>query len=182
MKTYKPEHETVLKAAVKEGATNAFAQLVLTQMMHESADFTSNVYKRNNNPMGMKVPRVRKSPYILGSGTKAPSNEGSTPYARFASLTDAVKDLFHWLRYNKIRFNEMETIKQYVEALRSKSYFGDSASGAKIYTAGLINNFKKLGVKAIEAAGKIADVTIPGSGSAILFIFLAVAALYFLTK
>jgi len=180
MKTYKPEHVTVLQAAVNEGATNAFAQLVLTQMMHESADFTSNVYKRNNNPMGMKVPRLRKSPYILGAGTKAPTNEGPTPYARFASLTDAVKDLFHWLRYNKIKFNEISTISQYVAALKSKSYFGNSDSGAKIYVAGLINNFRKLGVKAIQAAGSIADTTIPGSGSAILLIVVGLAVLYFL--
>jgi len=182
MKTYKPEHDTVLKVAVNEGASNAFAQIVLTQMMHESADFTSNVYKKNNNPMGMKVPRVRKSPYILGAGTGAPSNEGPTPYARFASLSDAVKDLFHWLKYNKIKYNQLTNIQDYVAALKSKSYFGSSDSGAKIYTAGLINNFKKLGVKITQAAQSIADAALPGGGSilpiALLIGVFVIAFLY----
>lgn len=121
-------------------------ELIVAQMMHESQNFTSHVYKANNNPMGMKMPSKRKSPYILGPGTKPPPKEGPTPYAKYASLGDSAKDLLHYLAFNKVTTPaNIDSVEHYAEALRAYGYMGKSQSGKAIYVAGLNNNLKKLG-------------------------------------
>lgn len=141
------EQKTVYDTAISEGASPLFAKTIVAQTMHESANFSSNVYKKNNNPMGMKMPSVRKSPYILGPGTKPPGNEGATPYAKYASLKDAIRDLFNFYRYNKYNFDFSKdiTVNDFSERLRQKSYFGNTLAAKQIYIAGLTNNLKKLG-------------------------------------
>jgi len=161
-------HSTVYRTALSEGASDTFARIVLSQMVHESANFTSNVFKQNNNPLGMKVPSVRKSPYILGAGTNAPANEGKTPYARFASLADATRDLFHWLRFNKIDFKNISTPDQYAAVLKQKGYYGDTQ---KNYTNALTRFFSQL-----------SDVAFTGGGVGVLiFVVASVALLFYLT-
>lgn len=103
------------------------ARIIIGQARHETASFSSNVFKKNNNAFGMKMPSVRKSPYILSSGTSAPANEGSTPYARYASVEDSAKDLLHWLRYNKVDWAAVNTPEKYASFLKSKSYYGPTA-------------------------------------------------------
>lgn len=135
----------VYDTAKGQGANDMFAKIIVSQLGHESADFKSNVFLKNNNANGMKVPSKRKSPYIAGSGTKPPSNEGKTPYARFASLEDNVKDLFLWLTYNKIDHKTITGVEDYAERLRQRSYMGNTEAGKKIYIAGLSRRFKALG-------------------------------------
>lgn len=143
-------HSTVYNTARNEGATDTFARLVVSQMVHESANFTSNVFKTDNNPLGMKMPSVRKSPYIQRAGTLAPGNEGKTPYAHFASLADATRDLFHWLRYNKINFQNIRTPENYAQVLKSKGYYGDTQQN---YTNALTRFFSQLSGVAFTGGG-----------------------------
>ncbi len=147
----KPEHKIVFDTAIAAGINPDTAKLLLAQMMHESANFTSNVYKANLNPMGMKLPSIRKDPYIAGPGTQPPGNEGKTPYARYTSLPNAVRSLLNWLSYNKIDPNKISGINDYAEKLRQRSYFGNTQSAKAIYVAGLTNNLKKIGPLAAGA-------------------------------
>jgi Mannosyl-glycoprotein endo-beta-N-acetylglucosaminidase. len=156
---------TVYKTAINAGVNDVPARLIVSQFAHESANFTSPVFIRNNNPMGMKVPSVRKSPYILGAGSKAPSNEGATPYARYASLTDATLDFLHWLKFNHVNPNSLTTPEIYASVLKSKGYYGASISD---YTAAMKRFFSRF-----------ANATIPTGGSVVVLIIIA-ATLYFL--
>jgi uncharacterized FlgJ-related protein len=156
----------VYDTAISEGASPAFAKIIVAQLQHESADFKSNVFKKNNNANGMKVPSRRKSPFIAGKGTQPPGNEGKTPYARFNSLQDNVRDLFHWLKYNKVPFKSITTVSAYAEELRKRSYMGNTEAGKKIYIAGLSRYLKKIadditkGPTPGEAAGGMAVIGI----------------------
>lgn len=130
-----PDQDTIQKIANRlyttfksEGLPDANARILIGQSRHETASFSSNVFKQNNNIAGMKVPSIRKSPYILGAGTKAPSNEGTTPYAKYASIEDSARDLVHWLRYNKADWHKINTPDSYATFLKSKNYYGPTAS------------------------------------------------------
>jgi len=117
----------IYNALVKEGVPDVNARIIIGQTRHETASYSSNVFKVNNNIAGMKVPSVRKSPYILGAGTAPPSNEGSTPYARYASIEDSARDLVHWLKYQKVNWAQVNTPESYASFLKSKNFYGPSA-------------------------------------------------------
>lgn len=97
-----------------------YAAIIVAQAKHESANFTSAVYKANNNPFGMKVPSIRK---FLGSvGTKAP--DGGY-YARYDSDTTAFKDFLIWLTARRFPV-DLGSVEAYATALKAKGYFGDT--------------------------------------------------------
>lgn len=93
----KSPQEVVYNTLIDKGINSQSAKLMVAQMMHESKNFTSNVFKTDNNPMGMKIPRNRET-LVAGPGkTKAPGKNGDIgAYARFDSLSDAAKDLLLW--------------------------------------------------------------------------------------
>ena len=127
----------VIPVALAEGAGDTLAREIASQARLESGNFNSDVFKANNNLFGMKVPSIRKSPYILGAGSAAPSNEGLTPYAKYKNVEDSVHDLFHWLRYNHANLGELNTPEKYASFLKSKSFYGPDAATY----AGFIKNF-----------------------------------------
>lgn len=116
----------VLAAAASAGIPFYAQKLIAAQAMHETGNFTSNVYRQNNNAFGMKIPNVRKSPYILGAGTSAPASEGSTPYAKYSSVEDSVKDVLHLYAYNGIRWGQLDSPTAFGAWLKQKSYYGAS--------------------------------------------------------
>lgn len=93
---------------------------VLAQAKHESADFTSNVYKANHNPWGMKVARVR--PFLGSQGTKAP--DGGY-YALYTSDAQAEKDLLEWFRFTRFPAS-VSSVEEFAAQLKARSYYGDS--------------------------------------------------------
>lgn len=171
VKKFDPIEQAVIDTAISEGAKEDFARIVLAQFKHESSNFKSNVYKKNNNPMGMKVPYKRKSPFIAGAGTKPPSNEGATPYARFRNIQDATRDLFHWLRYRNIDFTKIDNVEDYSEKLRQKSYMGNTQAAKKIYIAGLSRWLKSM-------SGYISSSTFP----VMLLVILAISFYFLIYK
>ena len=101
--------------------------LIVAQSKHESANYTSNVFKANNNAFGMKQPKVRPTTSI-GGGTAAPSSEGTTPYARYKDVADSAKDLVLWLQYNRVDLSGVTTAQQYATILKDKGYYGNTMS------------------------------------------------------
>lgn len=113
----------IYNAALSAGVPKDKAIWIVAQSGHETAYWTSNVFKQNNNGFGMKMPSQRNSPYILGPGTQPPAGEGPTPYAKFASIENSTRDLVHWLNYHHINWNAIHTPGEYVSFLRSKNFF-----------------------------------------------------------
>jgi flagellum-specific peptidoglycan hydrolase FlgJ len=88
--------------------------LVIVQAYHESGNFSSNIFRENNNYFGMKEPSVRKT---KATGT----NRG---HATFNSLWDSAKDLFLWFDMFS-HVPKLTTMGAYTEFLRQKSYAED---------------------------------------------------------
>jgi flagellum-specific peptidoglycan hydrolase FlgJ len=124
----------IYNALRKAGVPDVNARIITAQSRVESSNYSSNVFKQNNNAFGMKVPSVRKSPYILGAGTKAPSSEGATPYARYASVEDSARDIVHWLQYNHANYSQLTTADSYATYLKNKGYYGATLAS---YAAGI---------------------------------------------
>lgn len=142
---------------ISEGVNSETAKILVAQMMHESKNFTSNVFKTDNNPMGMKVPKTRETLAIGPGKTKAPGKNGDIgSYAKFNSLEDAAKDLLLWHKANKIDINNYNTPELYSEVLRSKNYMGQTEQAKNIYIAGLRNNLKTI---KLDDGGEIDPIT-----------------------
>ena len=153
---------------ISEGVNSETAKILVAQMMHESKNFTSNVFKTDNNPMGMKVPKTRETLAIGPGKTKAPGKNGDIgSYAKFNSLEDAAKDLLLWHKANKIDINNYNTPELYSEVLRSKNYMGQTEQAKNIYIAGLRNNLKTIklddGAKIDPITGKPVGPTLNGA-------------------
>lgn len=104
----------------------SYADFVIAQAKHESANFTSKVYKANNNPFGMKVPSKRN--FLGTQGTPAPASEGKGMfYARYENDTIAFKDFLKYLR--AVRFPiGLTTVEEYAKALKAEGYYGDTVA------------------------------------------------------
>lgn len=101
---------------------------VLAQAKHESANFTSNVYRANHNPWGMKTPHLR--PFLGERGTQAP--DGGY-YASYSNDAQAERDLVQWFRY--VNFpTTVASVEDYAQRLKDKSYYGDPVS---VYVNGM---------------------------------------------
>lgn len=117
-------NQRIIATAIKQGAPEVNAKIIAAQAAHETGNFSSNNFIKSNNAFGMAVPRVRKSPYILGAGSvNAPAVEGGFAYAKYASLEDSVKDLIHWLQYNKVVWSDVATPETYAAWLKKKGYY-----------------------------------------------------------
>lgn len=122
----KQYQDTVFLAAKGEGVPEDVAEIIVKQAMHESGQFTSHVFETDNNAFGMKMPSVRKSPFIQRPSDIVMKSEGSTPYAHYKSLEDSTRDLVHWLKYKRADFKKIDTEEKYAAWLKSVGYYGDS--------------------------------------------------------
>lgn len=64
------------------------ARLPLAQAVHESANFTSNVFETNNNALGMMAPKSRETTCL---------NRGGKGFAVYGSVLDGIADYILWL-------------------------------------------------------------------------------------
>lgn len=137
----KPEIYTILDTAYNAGVPWLNCKLIAAQAWHESGNFTSNVYKQNNNAFGMKMPSVRSKKYIAGPGTPAPSSEGGGFYARYESLKNSVLDVISLYQYNKVDWSKVATPADFAAWLKLKGYYGDTQAN---YQNSLINYSAKM--------------------------------------
>lgn len=94
--------QLIYDTAIKQGFKPSAAKLVVAQARFESADYTSNVFKANNNTSGMKF----IGQPLATRGSLAPKNErsescqaggickNSDHYAKFASVQDSANERF----------------------------------------------------------------------------------------
>lgn len=113
---------SIIRILKRSGYSDRFARMWVAVAKHESANFTSRLFRSVNNPFGMQHPRVRKTtsigPFDLG-------REGKM--ASYKSVADAARDLVFYLEAFKYP-KDFETVDQLVAFMKSKGYFTDSVS------------------------------------------------------
>ena len=111
---------------IEIGFSLYMAQYITAQAAYETGNFTSDIFKENNNCFGMKLPAIRQTTAIGENRSHAVYN----------SIEDSVKDFKIYYDIRQYLFN-YSTIEAYVSALKEKNYFtGDIEQyrdGMKLY-------------------------------------------------
>jgi hypothetical protein len=115
------------------GQPNEFlsVRMVTAIAMHESAVFTSNIYKSNNNAFGMKFPVRRET-------TSLRSENG---YAYYESVEDSINDFYMWLGWHNKGIADFPNLFELVAFMKEKGYFEDSFEN---YYNGCLKHFNTL--------------------------------------
>jgi uncharacterized FlgJ-related protein len=119
--------QQIYDTAINNGFNPMAAKLIVAQARFESADYTSNVFKQNNNTSGIKFIGQRNAV----QGTLSP--EGNY-YAKFNTIQDAINDKIARLYNINMRGVTPQQLKDSTDAidfankLKQRGYFGSSAS------------------------------------------------------
>lgn len=105
--------QDIYNTAIKQGFNPIAAKLIVAQARFESADYTSAVFKANNNTSGIKY--IGASQINAQRGTPAPSNErrcnlqcNGDFYAKFDTVPAGMKAKL--IRINVIEFVEKNKV------------------------------------------------------------------------
>jgi uncharacterized FlgJ-related protein len=144
--------QLIYNTAIQQGFNPTGAKLIAAQARFESADYTSNVFKKNNNTSGIKF--IGQANAVRG--TLAPANErtcnggcNSDYYAKFNTVQDSINDKIVRLYNIKMRGVTPEQLKnvtdstEFANLLKQRGYYGASASE---YAAGLKSKLLKINV------------------------------------
>lgn len=140
--------QKIYDTAIKQGFNPKAAKLIVAQARFESADYTSNVFKNNNNTSGIKY--IGQPNAVRG--TLSP--EGNH-YARFNTVQDGINDKIVRLYNKNMRGVTPKQLKDSTDAtefanlLKQRGYYGSSASE---YANGL--RIKLLKVNVLEFVQK----------------------------
>lgn len=135
--------QIIYDTAIKQGFSPTAAKFVVGQARFESANYTSAVFKANNNTSGMKFigqPLAKR-------GSLAPMNERSATcrsggtcnnsdhYAKFGSVQDSATDKIERL-YSKTmggvtpqQLKNAKTPEEFSRLLKKRRYYGPSTYG-----------------------------------------------------
>lgn len=138
--------QLIYETAIKAGFTPTAAKLVVAQARFESADYTSFVFRNNNNTSGMKY----IGQPLATRGTLAPMNERSSScraggecknsdhYAKFASVADSAADKINRL-YSKTmggvtpeQLKNAKDADEFAALLKKRSYYGFGKYGTEV--------------------------------------------------
>jgi hypothetical protein len=134
--------QQIYDTAIKNGFNPTTAKLIVAQARFESADYTSNVFKQNNNTSGIKF--VGQPNAV--QGTLSP--EGNY-YAKFNTIQDAINDKIGRIYNLTMKGVTPQQLKDSTDAidfankLKQRGYFGSSASE---YASGLKSKLLKINV------------------------------------
>jgi uncharacterized FlgJ-related protein len=96
----------------RAGFTSKMARMIFAQAAHETGNFTSDIFKENNNLFGMKLARVRKT-------TAIGENRG---HAVYKSVEDCIAD--YWLYSKALNYLSVySSVAAWVRELAYKKYF-----------------------------------------------------------
>jgi uncharacterized FlgJ-related protein len=144
--------QAIYNTAIEQGFNPTTAKLIAAQARFESADYTSNVFKLNNNTSGIKF--IGQPNAVRGS--LAPVNERTCNggcngdyYAKFNTIQDSINDKIVRLYNINMRGVSPEQLKNstdstgFANLLKQRGYYGSSASE---YAAGLKSKLFKINV------------------------------------
>lgn len=148
----------IYNLARANGFTDQSARLICAQARLESANYTSNVFRNNNNMFGMKYLGTRQP--LATRGTLAPLGERSAPckinlqnclntdfYAKYATPLDSAKDLItrlYAITRNGITpqmLKNADTPEKFANLLKRRNYYGSTEAA---YAAGLKARLRKV--------------------------------------
>lgn len=109
--------------AVPANQAALLASFMVAQSKHETANYTSNVFKVNHNAFGYKV--YQGSDYQISSGVRSP--EGNA-YGNYSIAADSAKEVAAWIYRRWSVFKNVSTLYEYCAALKTYSYFTASLS------------------------------------------------------
>lgn len=116
----------------KHGYDDRLAKMIVAQAKHETGNFKSAVFKRDNNLFGMNHPVKRET---------VSRGKDSVGYAVYDSWQDSVEDLVLWFNAKEMPKEGFEDVRGYVAYIKSKGYFTDSFTN---YYAGVQRFFNTL--------------------------------------
>lgn len=169
--------QLIYDTAIKQGFSPTAAKFVVAQARFESADYTSNVFKANNNTSGMKY----IGQPLATRGTLAPKNERSATcqaggvcrdsdhYAKFKNVQDSANDKIvrlYSITKGGVTPNQLKNAKtpeEFANLLKRRGYYGDSES---VYANGL--KAKLLRIQVVEFVTKNRNALLLGAGLIIL--------------
>lgn len=112
--------QQIYNAAIRQGANNYLAKLVVAQARHETGNYNNNQTKTNNNIFGFKY---SKNSSFANEGNISP--EGNA-YAKYNTISDAISDYFvrYWaLKSNDNRYsNRLEHFNAQINSLDTNKF------------------------------------------------------------
>lgn len=144
--------QLIYNTAIKEGFNPTVAKLIVAQARFESADYTSNVFKLNNNTSGMKF----IGQPLATRGSLAPANERTCGgncngdyYAKFKSVADSASDKISRLYNITMRgvtpqqLRDAKDADEFAALLKQRGYYGSDVAS---YARGLRAKLMKINV------------------------------------
>jgi len=116
----------IYATAMNDGMPDQLARLILAQAKHETDDFTSNAFIKNNNCFGYKY--VPGGKWQTGAGITSTEKD---PYAKYKTIEDSVHELTDWIKRRQFGkkfpadLNEIKKPVDYAVLLKKCGYFGD---------------------------------------------------------
>jgi hypothetical protein len=186
--------QIVYDTAIKQGFTPTAAKFIVGQARFESANYTSAVFKANNNTHGMKfigqplatrgslAPKSERSATCRSGGTCVNSDH----YAKFASVKDSANDVIVRL-YSKTmggvtpdQLKNVKTPEEFARLLKKRKYYGPSAYG----TPGAEKEIKEYagGIKALMLRAQIVEFVEKNKSGLLIGILLVATAIYLYKK
>jgi hypothetical protein len=107
------------------------SKILTAQSAHETSNFSSPVFKRNNNLFGMRIATSRKQ-----------DSQGDTDkdsYANYSSLSQSISDIGLYIKARQLD-KVYNSCDDYVDAIHQKGYFEASLEEYKKE----VNRFYKL--------------------------------------
>lgn len=135
--------QIIYDVAIKGGFSPLLAKFIVGQARFESANYTSGVFKANNNTSGMKyigqplatrgtlAPKSERSASCKSGGTCLNSDH----YAKFKSVQDSATDVVFRLYGLTMRgvtpqqLKDARTPEEFARLLKKRGYYGPSAYG-----------------------------------------------------
>lgn len=124
-----------------QGLSKNNAKLLVAQSLHETGNYTSRLFREQNNAYGMKVPRQRKVKVKLTSNQNT-----NKEYLHYETVNDSDADFLDYARYNGLIIPLLSadlTPEIYVQFLKQRGYFEDTTDN---YLRGVKFYFSKLDV------------------------------------
>jgi LPXTG-motif cell wall-anchored protein len=142
--------QAIYDTAIEQGFNSIAAKLIAAQARFESADYTSYVFKQNNNTSGIKY--IGASQINAHRGTPAPANEQTCGgrcngdyYAAFDTIQDCINDKIVRLYNITLGGVTPEELKNATDAtefatlLKKRSYYGPTPYGTSQATKDIEN-------------------------------------------
>ena len=143
--------QMVYDTAIAQGFSPQAAKLVVAQARFESADYTSNVFKNNNNTSGIKYIGSRQK--NAQQGTLSPEGDY---YAKFDTVQDGINDKIVRL-YNITmsgvtpqQLKDTTNPDQFADLLKQRRYYGNTAYGTSQATKDIANYAAGLKAKLLK--------------------------------